>query len=303
MRVFITGATGFIGSWVALRLLHSGHELVALARNREKFPSLFERPNIECLETSLDDSKAIRRALQGCDACIHIALGWGESASEMLLSDTKWSVKLLQAAEAAGVERFIYTSSIAAYGPFSGEMTEETPTRPDNLYGATKAATEAFVLSMGATSKMRCNVIRPGYTFGNPVLEDGHSQPDRRFYELSESALRGEELEFKRDDGTQFIWAGHLAQMYEAVLMSENNRQIYLGLTDHFTPWGEIYAQCVSAACTQGRVLWGDDVALTYRFNLDRVESHFGFRFDSAQAMKDHIGWCVRRATVAQSRA
>ncbi len=47
MRIFITGATGFIGSHVAYRLLEAGHELVAIARNAEKTPSLSSHARVE----------------------------------------------------------------------------------------------------------------------------------------------------------------------------------------------------------------------------------------------------------------
>ena len=65
MRVFITGATGFIGSYVAHRLLEAGHDLVAIARNPDKTPSLSRHPRVERVPASLYDFALIREKLAG----------------------------------------------------------------------------------------------------------------------------------------------------------------------------------------------------------------------------------------------
>ena len=74
MRVFVTGATGFINSHVAYRLLDAKHELVVLARNPEKTPSLSEHPRITRVTSTLYDEAVIRRALDNCETYVHIAL-------------------------------------------------------------------------------------------------------------------------------------------------------------------------------------------------------------------------------------
>ena len=119
MKIFITGATGFIGSYVAQRLLDAGHELVALARDPDKHPALSEQQHVKRLHGTLYDYELIAKHIEGCEACVHIALGWGDRPLEMLRTDTTATVSLLQTCLDAGVKRFVYTSSTAVLGPFS----------------------------------------------------------------------------------------------------------------------------------------------------------------------------------------
>ena len=241
----MTGATGFIGSHVAYRLLQAGHELVAIARNPDKTPSLSNHPRVRRVAATLLDAPIIAEALAGCEACVHVALGWGDTPLSMLEADTRATVSLLESCIEQGVKHFIYTSSTAALGGFWSRMSEADPTRPSDYYGATKAASEAFVLAVGAKTSMRCNVVRPGYTFGNPVVDGAPMQPDKRFADIVQRALRGQEIRLKKGDGTQFIWAGDLARLYQAVLDSTRSREVYFGLATPFVSWQAVAEEAV----------------------------------------------------------
>ena len=85
MKVFLTGGTGFIGSYVAAELLAQGHELVALARNPEKHPTLGADARVTRVSGTIHDTDRIRAALEGVDACVHVALGWGDTPVDMLV--------------------------------------------------------------------------------------------------------------------------------------------------------------------------------------------------------------------------
>jgi len=299
----MTGATGFIGSWVAMRLLEKGHEIVALARRPEKVPSLWDQRGISCVEGDLGDRAALRRGVEGADGCIHIALGWGDAPSDMLEADTKTTVALLQLALEAGVTRFLDTSSTAAFGPFLPKMDETTPLRPDNLYGATKAAAEAFVLAVGASSSMKCNVIRPGYTFGNPVLADAPTQPDDRFRQIAKTLSQHEPLELKRGDGTQFIAASDLAELYARVIESDANREVFLGLSRPFTSWSEV-ADIMASGCNSrsSRTLVGEATPPCL-FDLKKIRQHFDLDFDPGAALREHAEWCLGRCEATPTSA
>src|SRR5574344_1267360 len=192
MRIFLTGGTGFIGHYVAKELLGCGNEIRILTRHPNKIPSLHKVPGISLVEGSILDEGAIRKGLEGCDACIHIALGWGDTPLAMLENDTRATVFLLEAAAQAGCKKFIYTSSTAAMGKMRPVMTENTVCLPIDLYGATKAAGEAYVLGFrqGYGNKfpsveMARNIIRPGYTSGKPAIHEGSTQQDRGFAEMA----------------------------------------------------------------------------------------------------------------------
>ena len=291
MRVFITGATGFIGSWVSYRLLAAGHDLVALARAPSKLPALWQEPRVRCVEGRLTDFDVIAQAMKGCDACVHIALGWGETATSMLALDTRPTAFLVETAAALGLKRFIYTSSTAALGPFFDAMNETHPLRPDTLYGATKAACEAYVLAVSSRSSLSCNVIRPGYTFGNPVVPGASPQSDRRFRTIAEGAVRGESIELSAGDGTQFIWAGDLARLYVALLESERDREIYFALSEPFTSWERIAQYAIERCNSRSRILLAGDGGPPALFELGKIREHFGLRFDPQHELRAHVDY------------
>lgn len=295
MRIFITGATGFIGSHVAYRLLDAGHELVALARNPDKTAALSSHPRVRRVHGTLLDQAVIREQLAGCEACVHVALGWGDTPLAMLDADTRATVGLLEACLQEGVKHFIYTSSTAALGGFWSRMSEADPTRPSDYYGATKAASEAYVLAVGAKTSMRCNVIRPGYTFGNPVVEGAPTQPDKRFNEIVKRAAAGEEIRLKKGDGTQFVWAGDLARLYQAVLDSTCSREVYFGLATPFVSWQAVAEEAVRLTGSKSKVVTEGEPGSPCLFDLSKIREHFGLEFSSAKHITEHLEYLIGR--------
>ena len=293
MRVFVTGGTGFIGHHVVRALLEKGHEVVISTRHPNKVPSLRARPDVSFVEASLTDFDKMEQGLQGCDACIHIALGWGETL-------------LLEKAAKAGCKKFIYTSSTAAMGVMRPSMREATSNLPLDLYGATKAAGEAYVLGFRRgygeqfpEVQMKRNIIRPGYTFGNPAFPDGCSRPDRRFFEMAKAVKENRDIHIVKNDGTQFIHASQQAQLYVNLLESDKNEEIYLGLGDVWISWKEIAEMMVAQkpGCKTKIVekdLGWDESPM--RFEVQKIKDHFGLVFDAHDFLLDHVKWTFEQA-------
>jgi UDP-glucose 4-epimerase len=292
MKIFVTGTTGFIGSYVTKALLDRGDSVVAFVRNPHKVASFLKHPKYAAIQGELTDLDVLRRGLDGADACIHIALGWGDTPLEMLEKDTLPAVALLEAASKAGCKSFIYTSSTAAMGEMRNPMHEDLRCIPTDLYGATKSAVESFVLGYRA-SAMRRNIVRPGYTFGNPVVPDAFPQPDTRFRNIARAIQNGSELELIQYDGTQFIHAADLARLYLAILDSEVNGEAFLGLGRTWVSWEEV-ARKASAIAGRPVLLkmkdlgWG---AEPMRFDVQKMKRFFGLSFDAWPALADHIAW------------
>jgi len=292
MKIFLTGGTGFIGHFVAKEFLEQGHSLKILARNPDKIPSLAKHEKVKMINANLLDSEAIKKGLEGCDACVHIALGWGETPLEMLAKDTTATVQLLEFAANAGCEKFIYTSSTAALGKIRRNSNEEMVCHPVDLYGATKAAGEAYVL--GANSKMKRNIIRPGYTFGQLAFPDGVTQPDRRFFNITKAVKENQVIHLTKNDGTQFIHASQLARLYSAVLKSDLNEEIFFGLGTEWISWKSIAEQAISmrpdtkATIEEENKGWGSDPFL---FSLEKIEKFFGLKFNGNDFINDHLRW------------
>ena len=301
MRVFVTGGTGFIGHYVVKALLDKGHEVVIATRHPNKVPSLRSHSGVSFVEASLTDFDKMGEGLKGCDACIHIALGWGEAPSTMLMNDTRAPVMLLEMAAKAGCKKFIQTSSTAAMGRMRPSMREVTSNLPMDLYGATKAAGEAFVLGFRhgygtnfPEVTMQRNIIRPGYTFGNPAFPDGCSQPDRRFFEMAQAVKEDRDIHIVKNDGTQFIHASQQAQLYMKVLESDKNEEIFLGLGSVWISWREIAEMMLSlrpeskTKIVEQDLGWGDEPML---FDVQKIKDQFGLVFDGHDFMMDHVKW------------
>ena len=182
MRVFISGGTGNMGQNLTKKLIEGGHEVVLLTRTPDRVKGLIGLPNVTLVKGGVHDYDVIEKALAGCDAVVDFALNMrGKTALEIFDSDTRAVIFLLDAAEKAGVKKFLFTSSVAVMG---GEVNEKSPLQPYNIYAATKAAAEAYVLGFsgyfagfageqGKEVTMKRNVIRPGETFSDPAFVGG----------------------------------------------------------------------------------------------------------------------------------
>ena len=137
MKVFITGATGFVGGNLARMLLADGYEVRALIRVNSDLRNLAGLP-IETVTGDLDDSPNLAEQITGCDAIFHVAAHyslWVKDREAIYRANVAGTKNLLAAAKTARVKRFIHTSSVAAIGvPKSGTLaTEETKTTVEAL--------------------------------------------------------------------------------------------------------------------------------------------------------------------------
>jgi UDP-glucose 4-epimerase len=292
MNIFMTGGMGFIGSYIVKMLIDNGHEVTLLARNPAKVPLFQTMPGITIVKGSLTDFDIIEKSLPGHDACIHNALGWGDTPLDMLKNDTLCSVFIFEKAAASGIKHLIYTSSTAALGDFRPNMDEEMKSKPNNYYCATKAASEEYLLAISYNSPMRCNIVRPGYTFGNPVVAGSPMEGDTRFKDIVSSALAGKDIKLIKNDGTQFIWAGDLALVYKAVLESEVNHNIYFGLARDFITWERIAQKAIESTGSKSRIVFDKEIVYDdnpYLFTLHKIKQEFGFDFENWGKLAEHV--------------
>ncbi len=133
MRAFITGATGFIGGNLVRLLLEEGHTVRCLARKGSDRRNLAGLP-AELIEGDLDDRGQLKDALEGCDAVFHVAALyslWAREREAIYRANVAGTENLLAAARAAGVKRFVHTSSVAAIGvPAHGIPSATCATMP-----------------------------------------------------------------------------------------------------------------------------------------------------------------------------
>ena len=118
MLAFVTGATGFVGSHVARELAAQGAELRLLVRASSNTRNI-EGLKAERVQGDLREPETLRRAMAGCEAVFHVAADyrlWAPEPREMYLANVEGTRAIIAAAQAAGVRRVVYCSSVATMG-------------------------------------------------------------------------------------------------------------------------------------------------------------------------------------------
>jgi nucleoside-diphosphate-sugar epimerase len=136
MRVFLTGGTGFIGGNVAAKLRERGDEVVALVRSPDKAAKLREA-GCQLVEGDLSDMAAIRRGLEGADACIHAAAIYKvgipkKERRPMVESNVNGTENVLDAAIDAGTNKIVYVSTVGVFGNTKEQVVDETYERDES---------------------------------------------------------------------------------------------------------------------------------------------------------------------------
>ena len=133
----ITGATGFLGWHVARQLLECGHTVRALVRSTSRLRQIDAQP----VTGDLRDPESLERAVEGCGVVFHVAADyrlWARDSAEMYRSNVDGTRNLLEAARRAGVERFVYTSTVGCIGMPPGGGDEDTPVALSDMAGPYK---------------------------------------------------------------------------------------------------------------------------------------------------------------------
>jgi nucleoside-diphosphate-sugar epimerase len=174
MRVFLTGATGFIGGHVARLLRERGDEVRALVRDPAKGAKL-EQLGCELVPGDLADKPAIVVGLDGCDAAIHGAAIYsvGIPSSQhraMYEANVLGTERVLSACLDAGTEKVVYVSTVGAFGNTRGEVVDETYEHPGkdftSYYEQTKYEAHQIAKRLIADDDLPCVIVQPGGVYG-----------------------------------------------------------------------------------------------------------------------------------------
>lgn len=142
MTVLVTGANGFVGAAVVRALLEDGCAVRAFVRRGSDRRNL-ERLDVEPAFGDLNDADSVRRAAEGCTRIFHVAADyrlWVPEPAAMFKTNIDGSIAVVEAAAAEGVERLVYTSSVAVLGirPDREPADEQTPVGIDDMIGPYK---------------------------------------------------------------------------------------------------------------------------------------------------------------------
>jgi nucleoside-diphosphate-sugar epimerase len=227
MLIAVTGGTGFLGRYLIRHLGQAGHRLRCWHRpssDRTGFESSSQR--IEWLPGDLSDPQAATSLVRGVDAVVHSALQWErhggsrspaqEGLEAFLEANLMGSLRLFQAAHAAGVSRFIFISTCAVHEVILDDrpLDETHPLWPTRHYGAHKAALEKFVHSYGLGQGWPICALRPTGIYGL-----AHPASASRWYDLVGQVLRGEPIASAR--GGKEVHAADVARAVEILLEAD----------------------------------------------------------------------------------
>lgn len=175
--VLVTGGAGYIGSVLVRQLLAGGYHVRVLDDLRfggESLLGLLDQERFEFVKADVRDAAAVRDALRGCFAVVHLAAIVGDPACarepELARAVNEEASKALyQAAEAAGVERFVFASTCSNYGRMRDPdafVDESSELRPVSLYAETKVAVERYLLAQPRTNQCAPTSLRFSTVYG-----------------------------------------------------------------------------------------------------------------------------------------
>jgi len=167
----VIGGTGFIGRALTRRLVADGRDVRVLSRGRHgPFPDLPD--SVETVGVSLRDRAALTEAMKGIEVVFNLAKSMDKTWDDALRNDVAVATGIAEAAMDAGVNRLIYTGTIASYDMSdpSQKITEDTGFPADmsdrNIYARSKAECERQLLRLHATRGLPLVIARPGIVVG-----------------------------------------------------------------------------------------------------------------------------------------
>ena len=157
-RVLITGGAGFLGINLTRHFLELGYQVVTLDKEAFDYP---ERGSVDVHTGDIRDDQALKVAMKGVDAVVHTAAALPLNSKQEIYSvEIDGTKKVIAAAKAAGVKRFVHISSTAVYGvPDHHPLTEQDALIGVGPYGIAKI--EAERVAETARGKMVVSILRP----------------------------------------------------------------------------------------------------------------------------------------------
>jgi nucleoside-diphosphate-sugar epimerase len=177
MKVLVTGGAGYIGSVLVRQLLKANYQVRVLDNLKFGGDALYDvmlHPEFEFMHGDIRNADDVNKALEGIDAIAHLAAIVGDPACKKFseeANETNWSgsVALFDAAERAGVRRFVFASTCSNYGKMPDPdsfVTETSELNPVSLYAELKVKFEKFLLEEKKNSRICSTALRFSTVYG-----------------------------------------------------------------------------------------------------------------------------------------
>ena len=177
MKIFVTGATGFIGSHLVKRLLQSRHELFCLVRKISPAIAELERQGVTTCLGDVTDKPSILRGMRGCDRVFHLAglySFWEPRKQDFREVNIDGTRNVMEAVLETGASKVVHVSSVVIYGkPADSPFTEDSPPGPVRFseYSETKYQGDRIVWELHDKRKLPVVAVYPAAVLGPGDLQ------------------------------------------------------------------------------------------------------------------------------------
>jgi UDP-glucuronate 4-epimerase len=318
MAAFITGAAGFIGLAVTEALLTRGERVIGLdlsplsghaQRTFAGLPGRFEQ-----VIGDVCDAQGLKAALRQSDAGCALNLAavtagpsreTGDAAS-VIRVNVGGVAAVIEAAAACGIRRVLHLSSGSVYGASgrdAGVLTEDTPLRPEALYGITKQAGEAVALRLADLHRIDLSIGRLGTCFGRWEYATGARDTPSAPYQVVQAARSGTPAILPRSHLRDWLYARDAAAAVIELLYARSRRHRIYNLAAGFTWSIADFCARLQQACAgfEWRFVQPDEAAnIDYYAPYDRspmanerlhADTAFLPRYDLDEALADYLQW------------
>ena len=178
MNILITGATGFIGTKLTLKLAEDGHVVHALYRSKEK-TKIIDHPNVRLFKGDITDYRSVENAARSCDVVFHMAAYarvWSKDSDIFNRINVQGTVNVMDAAQKVGVRKIVFTSTAGVLGPSkSVGVSENTQREIDYFseYEITKALAEEKIREYIGNG-LEIVVVNPTRVYGPGIMSESN---------------------------------------------------------------------------------------------------------------------------------
>jgi len=293
-----------VGQALTRSLLEKGHSVRVLDKKADQLQSL-DHQSFEQIKGEIEDPSAVSGAVKGIDVIVHLAWSFSDEPMELLASDLKGHILLLEAAAAEKVSHFFYTSTAVVYGkPVKSPITEEDPCLVEDarkpFYGIAKLTAEKFLLAYFRSKALPVTIFRFWWSYGEEI-------GGRHLRDLIKLAQAGEPLTVPDDAGGSFL---HVDDLTNALLIALQKPETFgeiFNLSTLFLSWEEV-ARIIIEVTNSSSPLevipakeWkgAPFLADAWKLSTAKAERVFGYRptlspSEARQRLKEAIAQCYR---------